>query len=240
MKINFSAISLAFLLILIGGALAVPVYASAQETVAMVEGTAISHALTDEERQARLAEILTELEEVERELLLLSLAVQKLVLEEQALALEQQLQQELAQQQESPVAMPDSSPEVPETVVAQDEGGESGGVLVKELDRAAVSFDEQTNGQEDEEGEERREGFLAGIGPLSNLGTPELAVLAILVFLVALMVVRRLRERREAQRQTIPASSAGRVLQFSSPGGDATHPDAIAEGRQQELKEKIA
>ncbi|MBI2098286.1 MAG: hypothetical protein HYT49_01320 [Candidatus Wildermuthbacteria bacterium] len=233
--------------------------ANAQESVgvvqdeeAVVEAAGGEDELTAEERQAMLAEITTQLEEVEREALRLSLLVMRLELEEQALALEQQLQQALTQGGTGvAAAMPVPGSNVPEMVVEETAVAEEAGpAQFSEVpaEQADLGVEESVNafaaeeevsadanalagrqGEEEEEGK----GFLAGFGPLSNLGAPEVAALAILVFLVAFTLLRRLRRGR-----TVRPSSPQNILPASqhlpqSPQG------MLQEGRE-DLKEKIA
>jgi len=195
-------------------ALGTSVYAAEEATTLTVE-------LTEEEKQAKLAQIAQQLEEVKRELIHLSLLVTKLALEEQVLALEQQLlvavqteavRKEAVPEGEIGIAMGESAEEQPQSDLPAGEAGagpppaEAGG---EEDVFGAVSLEDQepssseivTNQEEDEEG---NRGFLAALGPFRNLGTPELAALTILAILGLFILVRRFRKRKSRLTENVP------------------------------------
>ncbi|OHA74192.1 MAG: hypothetical protein A2940_01970 [Candidatus Wildermuthbacteria bacterium RIFCSPLOWO2_01_FULL_48_29] len=240
------------------GTVNVPAFANAQESAEVVQGeeTVVEPAggedeLTAEERQVRLdsearqamlAGIATQLAEVEREALRLSLLVMRLELEEQALALEQQLQQALAQGgADVATAMPVPGSNVPEMVVEETAVAEEAGLSQfgeAPAEQADLGVEESVNAfasEEEVQGEEEEgKGFLAGFGPLSNLGAPELAALAILVFLVAFTLLRRLRRGRKVR----PSSMQSVLPSAQQPL--AQSPQGILQEGREDLKEKIA
>lgn len=167
------------------------------------EATMVPAELTEQEKQEKLAQIAQQLAEVEREVNRLSLLVAKLALQEQALALEQQLKMaqaggtidgEVDIETGEPAANEGESPSlgVDSTETAQEASAEDVFASVSLEDEEQAS--EGVVGAEDEDGSR---GFLAALGPIGNLQTPELAALAILAFLSFLILVRRLRERKK-------------------------------------------
>lgn len=173
------------------------------ETTAEATVQATARELTDEQKQA-IAEIVKKLEEVESELMRLSLAVTKLALEEQVLALEQQIavaraespasvsqgeeQKDLLASQEEPIQS------LTEEGVESVEGGEED--IFARID---IQNEQGNKARDEEEADEKEDrGFLAALGPFGNLGKPELAVLAILVILALFILVRRLRGQKQS------------------------------------------
>lgn len=208
------------------------VYAAEQEEA---PSPVVSSAeLTEEERQIILNQISQKLEEVERELIRLSLLVTKLALEEQALALEQQLliaQTKLVEPAESPEA---SEPDDQAVAIEETQGPQEPfnflGDGSEEDVFSAIAF-EQEEGQGEEE--EEKKGFLAALGSFGNLGTPELAVLIFLVVLILFTVVRRARGRKQSPPKNISMQAPQQPRPSSQVQGDA-----IQEGKE-ELKERI-
>jgi len=180
-----------------------PAMSEAEET------TALTVELTEEERQEKLAQIAQQLKEVERALIHLSLRVTKLALEEQALALQQQLAKARTETvPEGEIAIAASEQSQPEASAGGGSafgGGPPPAEAAREEDVfGALSLEDQEEISleslsllNQDEDEERSGGFLAALGPLGNLGTPELAALAILAMLGLFILVRRFRERKK-------------------------------------------
>ena len=233
----------------------VPAFADAQAE--NMEGGAEEMAedgLTDEERQALLTEMGQQLEEMKRELVRISLVVATLELKQQAFALEQQLQQRLAQQGVG-VEMPVAGTQTPEIGVAEvAPGGEppaQPAPVSQEEEPGPPAGGEEAVATEDEE----EQGFLAALGPFGNLRAPELIALAILVFLVVFMLRRRMREGKG--RSGTPAKTAPSAPRPFSPqnSGQAPAPSpsggfsqsqssppqqGVLQQQRDELKERVA
>jgi len=181
-------------------ALGTSVYAAEHEEV-----ITLTVELTEEEKQAKLAQIAQQLEEVKRELIRLSLLVTKLTLEEQVLALEQQLvavqTQETLPEEEIGIAMDEPVDEQPQPEAGPplaEAGGEEdvfGSISLEDQEEISLNQDED---------EERSGGFLAALGPFRNLGTPELAALSILAILGLFILVRRFRKRKPRLTENVP------------------------------------
>jgi len=214
----------------------------AQEEVVQMPQPESQAEVTVSEEQAALAQIAQQLEEVEREVNRLSLLVSTLVLEKQALALQERLSQIVATSEETPmksgsaVAAREETKEEP----PQAEKKESAEAFAQEQEKpadilSAITLKEEPSSgtlvasQRRDEAESNR-GFFAALGPLGNLGTPELAALAILVILAVFILVRRLRERRKSSSRSVP-------IQPSQ--GSQVPQDLLQEGRQK-LKEGVA
>ena len=179
------------------------VYAAEHE-----EAPTLTAELTEEEKQAKLAQIGQQLEEVKGELIRLSLLVAKLALEEQVLALEQQLvavqteavRKEETTEEEIGIAIGGPVDEQPQPEAGPplaEAGGEEdvfGAISLEDQESIRQPSESALNQDEDKE---RSEGFLAALGPFRNLGTPELAALTILFVLGLFILVRRFRERRK-------------------------------------------
>lgn len=191
--------------------------------------------LTEEERLALLADIAWQLEEAEQELLRLSLILAKMALEEQVLALEQQLQEQLA------VEAQEVSVENPPLAGAEElvQGSESD---LKEESVSVVAFEQEEGPPVDgEEESEDERGFLAALGPLGNLGTPELSALGILVFLAAFILIRRVRARKE--RSGFVKSAPPAVPQVPSSQPSVQQPQSqqgTLQERREDLKDRVA
>ena len=184
-------------------ALGTSVYAAEHE-----EAPTLTAELTEEEKQAKLAQIGQQLEEVKGELIRLSLLVAKLALEEQVLALEQQLvavqteavRKEETTEEEIGIAIGGPVDEQPQPEAGPplaEAGGEEdvfGAISLEDQESIRQPSESALNQDEDKE---RSEGFLAALGPFRNLGTPELAALTILFVLGLFILVRRFRERRK-------------------------------------------
>lgn len=204
--------------------------------------------LTEEEKQAILAEITRQLKEIELEALRLSLAVAKLALEEQLVA----LQQQLAVAQASPPPAVSSEPpgkevvqveEVVQEGVTKEEDKEVAVVPPPQLAETELTREEgkvqEEKEKEDADKEEEKGGFLAALGPFGNLGTPELAVLVILAVMILFVVVRRLRrggERKTSIIQPKPTMPQTQTLQSTPQNAGAQN--ALDESRS-EFKEQI-
>jgi len=232
-------------------AVSAPVLANAQEPAAVTPEERQAR-LDSEARQAMLAEIATQLEEAKQEALRLSLLVMKLELEQQALALEQQLQQVLTQGGTGiAITMPVPGSNAPEMVVEEPAaGGQASPAQFSEAPAgpADLGVEEDVNvfvseegvpadanalaGRQSEEEEEGR-GFFARFGPLGNIGAPELAALAILIFLVAFTLMRRLRRARTVRSSSVQSAP------LSSQPLPQSQQGMLQEGRE-DLKEKIA
>lgn len=214
----------------------------AQEEVAPMPQPEGQAEVTISEEQVALAQIAQQLEEVEREVNRLSLLVSTLVLEKQALALQERLSQIVATSEETPmksgsaVAITEEAIEEP----PQAEKKESAEAFAQEQEKpadilSAITLEKESSSgapltAQGKNGERDSRGFLAVLGPLQNLGTPELTALAILVILTVFILVRRLRERRKSSSRSVP-------IQPSQ--GSQVQQDLLQEGRQ-ELKEGVA
>ena len=205
--------------------------------------------LTEEERQTLLAEISRQLEELEQELFRISLALIKIELEQQALALEQELQQRLAQR-EVDASMPVPGASVPEMIVEEPAESLAAQDTQASLPPATTSSDVGGGGEEgilaleEEAGvaeEDEQEGFLAALGPLGNLGTPELSALGILAFLAAFILIRSVRTRKAHSGFVRSASPV--ALQVPSPQPSNQQPQSqqgTLQERKEDLKERVA
>lgn len=164
---------------------------------------------------AKLAQIAVQLEQIEQEVNRLTLLVTKIALEKQAADLEMQLAV-LMPQEESVAVAP---------VAIQKPPAASQG-----LSPSKTMASQENMFAQPEKNDKKASGFAAALGPLGNLGTPELAALIILAILAVFILVRRLRERKQS---SLPQTSQS--PQFSS----QPKQDLLDEGRQ-ELSEKVA
>ena len=190
-------------------ALVVAPLAVAAQTTDLPAGEA---GLTEDEK---LAQIAVQLEEIEQEVNRLTLLVTKLALEKQVADLQRQLA--ALRPQEQFVA----------TVPAVPEGADFTAKIGKETASMPQVGGEDLFSQPTLPQAEEGKGvsrFAAALGPLGNLGKPELAALVILALLAMFVLARRLRGRKQKSEASTPVSQPPQ--------------DLLDEGRQ-ELKENI-
>src|SRR3989344_7811261 len=95
----------------------------------------------------------------------------------------------------------------------------------------------ETASKEDDNGVS---GFSASLGPLGNLGAPELAALIILALLAGFVLVRRLSDRKKSPLpQSSSAGPQASQVPQTSQSSPQSQPTLLQEGRQ-ELSEKEA
>lgn len=205
----------------------------AQEEMNMEEGSVevTVESISPDQQQAELQRIAQELDEIENEVNTLSLAVNKVVLEKQALALEEQVQERIAA-----MTQPESTSEGTRTTEAQ-EGSETAiaeeteGQEQQPAPSAPVANQEEDDvfrnlSIDSEEGtssapvlsaeneDDETSGFLAALGPIGNLGTPEIVTLLILAVLAIFVIARRVAVRggRKAKDRAKAASPASQQV----------------------------
>jgi len=197
-----------------------------------VEGQTLE--LTEDEK---LAQIAVQLKDIEQEVNRLTLLVTKVALEKQAADLQRQLAAVLSRQESvaaAPVAAQPAEPVASLPATRQDvptSGGQAN----------SPQFSEVSLGEEDiftsQEKDEKASGFAAALGPLGNLGTPELVALIILAFLAIFVLARRLRSRKQESEVNAPIFPSKQP--FVPADSSSPSRDLLEEGKQ-ELSEKVA
>lgn len=173
----------------------------------------------------KLVQIAVQLEEIEQQVNYLTLLVTKLTLERRAADLQRQLA----------ALMPSESivVEAPPLVAAQPAESPEDIQAGPPQSREAGLGGEDVFAKVDIQEDERATKFSAALGPLGNLGKPELAALLILALLAVFVLARRFRGRKEVPKGSAPVSPPPSSQALSQPQGDL-----LQEGRQ-ELKENV-
>lgn len=208
----------------------VPVGVEAQTDVAQAE-------LTEAQK---LAQIAVQLEEIEQEVNRLTLLVTKITLEKQVVDLQRRLA--AVTRQEVPVAAAPVAGQMPPAPSAFAEAT---------ADKKTASPDTAVNlpvgGQDGlvqrENDDEKGAGFAAALGPLENLGTPEIAALIILAFLAVFVLVRRLSDRKKSPlpQSSLAGPQVSEVSQMpQTPQSSSQSQPTLLQERRQDLSEKVA
>ncbi|HEY4509646.1 MAG TPA: hypothetical protein VJC15_01520 [Candidatus Paceibacterota bacterium] len=213
---------------------AAPVGVEAQTAAAQEDEprpTEVGRELTEAQK---LAQIAVQLQDIEQEVNRLTLLATKVVLERQAADLQRQLAAMMPSQEfvaAAPVAaQPAKSPATPDI--------QAGKEPVASPQAGGDAFAQQ------ERDDSRASGFAAALGPLGNLGTPEVVALIILAFLAVFVLVRRMSDRRKSplpqpsQTRLQSKVVAPQVSQTPQPSSQP-QPSLLQEGRA-ELSEKVA
>ena len=211
----------------------VPVFLAIALAVAPMGVAAQTNAPQTELSEAeKLALIAVQLQDIEREVNHLTLLVTKIALERQAADLQRQLAARM--QFERPIAAALVAPQP----IAKQEAPKAGPSQVD------TTVNLPAGGQEglvQQEGDDKKAaGFAAALGPLGDLGTPEIVALVILVLLAAFVLARRLSERG---KRPLPKTAQPSQAPQTSP---QAQPSLLQEGplrseaSRQELAEKVA